>query len=87
MKGLYNVKYVNRLFLRKSRKGGNMKKIISMLLLLLLIASPFAAQSFTTNVDDYTNSKGGTASKSYNFVLDGSTMNAVGSNTSSTNMT
>ena len=64
-----------------------MKKLVSILLLLLLIASPFATQSFTTNVDDYTNSKGGAASKTYNFTLDGTSMNAVGNSTSATNMT
>lgn len=64
-----------------------MKKIIYFLsILLVLMFTVSAQQSLSTNVDDYTNGKNGTASKSYTFVLDGSGKNALGKNTSSTNM-
>lgn len=64
-----------------------MKKIFSLLALLFLISMPFAVQDFTSNVDDYTNSKGGTASKTYRFTLDSEPKNAVGKTSSTTDMT
>lgn len=64
-----------------------MKKILSLLALILLISSPFAYQIFTDKVDDYTNGKGGIASKSYESTLDGDKIDALGTNDSATDMT
>lgn len=63
-------------------------KLTYILILLCLIPSVLFAQNFsTTNVDDYTNSKNGVASKAYTFTIDGTGKNALGKDSSNTNMT